>query len=57
MENKEEMTLNELEHIIGGRTPKNLMTVECPICHHQFKVDLDLNVAYCPRGHKMELNG
>lgn len=56
MENKEEMTLNELEHITGGKIQRT-MILECPVCHRHFQADLGLCIVYCPKGHKMELNG
>ena len=57
MDDKEEMTLNDLEHINGGGKPQSMITFECPVCHRHFKIDLNASVVYCPKGHKMELKG
>lgn len=58
MDDKEEMTLNDLEHINGGKNDEVMkIIIECPVCHRHFKIDLNASVVYCPKGHKMELKG
>lgn len=57
MENKKEMTPNELEHITAGEKGICKLIFECPVCHHHFQVDMNASVGYCPYGHKVELKG
>ena len=58
MDDKEEMTLNDLEHINGVKNDEVMkIIIECPVCHCHISVDLNASVVYCKTGHKIELKG